>query len=110
MAAAAASWIEALGLPLREIEERYTRSEVALMAWRSQEQGHQMRLKMKTGGKPTLPVDSKVEHQIAALERFSEKLKKPLTDDEGMFTVKHQSGEDALKVFEMMGLQFPRIQ
>lgn len=35
--AATASWLESLKLPMREVNRRYTRSELGIMAWRSGE-------------------------------------------------------------------------
>ena len=41
--AAAASWMESSKLPLREVRKRYTKSELAIMAWRSGEVASNMR-------------------------------------------------------------------
>lgn len=39
--------MEQFGLPLREIKDRFTRSELVLIAWRSQEQNYHFKRKMK---------------------------------------------------------------
>lgn len=41
--------MESMKMPYREIEEKFTRSELAVMAWRSQEIAFQMRPKDDTG-------------------------------------------------------------
>lgn len=105
--------MESLGLSLREIEEKYTLSEIGLMAWRSQEQAYQMRSKLKD--KPSLSApstrvaDPDVDKRIAAIDAIEQHLGAPLEDDKGRFSVKGQTGETALKVFAALGLNFPTM-
>jgi hypothetical protein len=96
--------MEALGLPLRDIEAKYTISEVTLMAWRSQEQGHQMRARSDKARKSVAHTHTPESNKrIQHLEQLSDTMDKPLVDKDGDFTLKHQSGEDAAKFLAAMG-------
>jgi hypothetical protein len=101
--------MEALNLPLRAIEEKYTLSEIALMSWRSREQGYQMRKKTNLpprenkDNKQQVASESHGDKRIENLESFFDKLKKPVETDSGDFTLKNQTGEDAARVLSMIG-------
>jgi len=96
-------------MPLRDIEDKYTLSEITLMAWRSQEQAYQMRSKMAAAraNTPRKAIDAgpvnKNEQRITGLEQVAESFDKPLEDSKGNFTLKHQSGENAAKFLASMG-------
>jgi len=66
-----ASWVEMFHIPMREIEKQFTRSELMLIAWRSQESFQAMRKKFKN---PT----------AEAGQRVPFKLKQPTPEDYGV--------------------------
>lgn len=49
--AAAAGWMDTFKLPMREIRKKYTRSELALMAWDSREKSANLSKRYRSGRK-----------------------------------------------------------
>lgn len=105
--------MEALGMPLREIEEKYTKSEVILMAWSSQEQGFQMRQKTQQHAAKPKPDGHTPPQRIAEINKQAENvmqivehLDKAPVDKDGYFSLKNLKGDDALRVLAAKGFSF----
>lgn len=115
--AAAASWLEAFKLPMREIRKRYTKSEMAILAWRSQEVGYNMRStnqpKPRTdanlAGKPAfngVPPVLSTEAEQALEERLGPLAVKlgEIEDEHGM-DFRKLTGAEALQYMDSMGIR-----
>ena len=88
-------------MPLREIEEKFTRSELVLMAWRSQEQHWNFKEKVHHGeGKfPTMPKAGKKRKEY--LDGIGpERMPDEFFDEHGDFNLSKVTGEKARQYFE----------
>jgi hypothetical protein len=66
MVAAAASYIDMFKLSLREIRKRFTKSEMAISAWRAEEQYVDMHKRLKKNDVPSPPLKLQVDIAQAA--------------------------------------------
>ena len=109
--ASAASQMEAMRLPLRELRKRFTKSELFVMAWRSSEISYNMDAKMPklntvpsaefvAGLSEAVATDQerRIESQIGG---FADKI----TDDTGDLTLKKLTGKQVMTYMAAMGIQ-----
>lgn len=122
--------IEMLAMPLEEIRERFTWSEIVLMGWRSQEQSYKMKRRMNRSpqDKREMTEDEweKFEIREAGQKKTVERPKswgrKPkkeydghvpeglpdrFYDEEGEVNLSKVELKDALKYLNGMGFKFP---
>jgi hypothetical protein len=90
-------------MPLREIEERFTRSELVILAWRSQEQHYNLQKDMpkksKKGKRKMVYGPDDIGPQGMPDEFFNE---------DGEIDLRKVKGEDARRYFEMkLGIPMP---
>lgn len=98
--AAAVSYIEAFKLPLREIRQRYTKSEMYLTAWRAEEQYVEMHKKMAKADKP--PKDGEESDADAAPE-----VEDVVEGGDVELDLSKMKGKDALAYMVRAGLMAP---
>lgn len=95
--------IETFQIPLREIEEKFTRSELVIMAWRSQEMHYNLQKDMpkknKKGKRRMAYGDSDIGPDGMPDEFFN---------DDGEIDLSKVKGEDARRYFEArLGIPMP---
>lgn len=109
----AASVIELLQLPLREIRSRYTKSEMVILAWRSMEQYQQTKRQMKkarqgvgSGVKYETKEEGKPEKMRKYYEpgQIPEGLPDKFFDEEGGINLSKVTGEEAAKYLNLIGI------
>jgi hypothetical protein len=95
-------------MPLREIEERFTKSDLAIVGWRSQETSYLMDKKMKHGNAAVGPGEEAHEHfndpnlPTGLPGKFFDK-------QTGELDLRGVTGEDALKFLRMQGVNVPFV-
>ena len=100
--------MEAFCLPLNEINDRFTWSEVVLMGWRSQEQSQQFKKKGVAKGWEE-PVEApKRRKQYDG--HVPDNLPDRFFDEEGAVNLSKVSLKDALKYMNLQGFKFPMVQ
>jgi hypothetical protein len=104
-----ASWVEMFHMPMKEIEKRFTRSDMTLIAWRSQETSAQMRKRMKDSASKAPPktITSGREHTYAMIP---EGLPENFYNEENEVDLSKVSSEEALTYFKSFGIYIPVIQ
>jgi hypothetical protein len=97
--AAAAAQIEMFGCPMREIEKRFTKSALALLAWRSMEQAAAMEKRMESGssGKGSSKTSS---HGVP----------KHLLNESGELDLRKATHKEVMKLFGSRGIRIPVIR
>jgi hypothetical protein len=98
-----ASWIETFQCPMSEIEERFTRSELAVVAWRSQETYHQMSAKMKKHEQNS-PGQKYDERGV-----LPEGLPDKFFNEAGEVDLRQVTGAEAWKFMQAQGIKLPII-
>lgn len=116
--AAAASWMEALHLSSREIRNRFTKSDIAIMGWRSREVSANMRSKtLRTAPSPSkidgtgYPLMEDVEHD-AVLKGIEDRLGDvvyKMTDEKGEIDLRRLTGEEAVQYMNAIGIPVMRM-
>ena len=99
--------MEQFGIPLREIGEKFTKSEIVLIAWRSQEQHHYFKKRMKKLDKGD---DISDERQVTSGKRRKqyadgigpERMPDEFFDENGDFNLSKVEGEKARRYFEQV--------
>lgn len=114
--------MEAFQLPLREIQEKFTKSELVIMGWRSAEMSYKMRLKMKrTEPPPDEPDDGEVDRpRFAETERPRRVKRKEyadadvpanlpdrMIDEEGEVNLSKSTLRDAVQYMNAIGIKMP---
>ena len=104
--ASLAAQIEMFGLSKREIEEKFTRSETILLAWRSMEisAGFEKQAKDMRGG---LPPTNPRKHTDG---RLPENLPAHFYNEEGEIDLRKVTGEEAYKFMMSQGIKLPVIR
>jgi hypothetical protein len=112
-AAAVASWMESLKMPMREIRETYTKSEITVMSWRSQEMALNMRSKYhqppNDGARgPQMPgnISPQLDYsgEYTGLEQnLGPEIVAKLAKEEDV-DLRSMSGEEALRYMRCMGI------
>lgn len=100
--------MELLHLPLREVKQRFTKSEMFILAWRSSEQYHQMmkRLKETETGKKTPRKGGKFRKENPLLP---DNLPDECFDEEGDLNLSKLPGEKAARYLNALGWRVPII-
>ena len=102
--AAAASWIESYKMPLREIRRRYTRSEMFIAGWRSQEMAANMHRSFHRNAVAPMP-----EQQNAAEDALEQRLGPTLLekgiDESGEVDLRNLTGDEALRFMGSFGIK-----
>lgn len=80
-------------LPLREIEAKYCKSEIFIVAWRSQETVYQMNKKFKDIDKHQKDVSEEVEVEV-----------------DGDLDLRKMKSKDVFNYFSSIGLNFPIME
>lgn len=114
--AAAASWMNDLKMPLREIHARYTKSELAILAWRAGEVSHTIasRTSQSRGGTFTPQQTSSQrefalpESDMADLERRLGPVAYKLENEKGQVDLRQLTGEEAMIYMRSLGIQMGR--
>lgn len=89
-------------MPLREIEERFTKSELVLMAWRSQEMHHNLQKDMPKKKK------GKKGNKYSADDIGPEGMPDEFFDENGEINLSKVKGEQARRYFEQrLGIPMP---
>jgi hypothetical protein len=114
--AAAASWMEALNMPSREIRRRFTRSDMAIMGWRSAEMSANMR--DKTVQLPS-SMDGEVQHSKfesvdhdTVLKNIEDRLGGivyKMVDERGEIDLRKLTGEEACTYLNVIGVPVIRM-
>lgn len=86
-----------------EIEERFTKSELGIVSWRSQETYHQMSVKMKKNAPPMVPG---VQTQKGIIP---EGLPKKFFNAEGEVDLRQVTGVEAWNFMRAQGITLPMI-
>lgn len=114
--AAAASWIETFKLPLREIRKRFRKSELILMAWRSQEISANMdklhsntTQQSGTGYKgdyvnPNNIIETEDGYILPEGTNNGIKIPKRFFDEEGELNLSKVTGDEAVTYLNALGL------
>lgn len=95
-----AAQVEMFGLSKRDIEKKFTRSEMALLAWRSQEIAAQ--LEKSTESSATVPPKRRYSNA-----QLPEGLPDRFFNEEGEIDLRQVPGEDAYKFLALQGMQLP---
>jgi hypothetical protein len=127
--------METFSMPLHEIEERFTKSEIYMLAWRSQEQHHHFKKKMKDvdKGNPRQPRHAEggvSRHKYASGDEIPEGLPEKFYAQEvirdsrinpktgegyviatpGEINLSQVTGAEARRYMAAIGMPFPEIR
>lgn len=99
-------------MPLREIEAQFTRSEMHMLAWRSQEQYWQMKDKFKETEKTSGQLDIPMPHKGSKNRKeYDGKVPTNLPDhfynEQGEIDLRQVTGDEAYRFFQMQGIRLP---
>jgi hypothetical protein len=110
--------MEALHLSSREIRNRFTKSDIAIMGWRSREVSANMRSKtLRTAPSPSkidgtgYPLMEDVEHD-AVLKGIEDRLGDvvyKMTDEKGEIDLRRLTGEEAVQYMNAIGIPVMRM-
>lgn len=100
------SLVETFQMPLREIKERFTWSEIVLMGWRSQEQTQELKSKTPAGMKGAREVSDKPRKGYAYGE-IPENLPDRFFNEEGEVDLSKVKGRDAVQYLAAIGIHVP---
>ena len=104
-------------MPMREVRARFTKSELAILAWRSAEIGAKMKAKTNSVPNPAhnrfnipfVPRQSVIEDaRIARIEEQLGDLGDKITDADGEVDLRRLTGPEALRFFSALGISFGR--
>ena len=104
--AAAASWMESLKMPLRDIYKKYTKSEMAMQGWRSSEIAHNMsehhaRRNDRAEGAPNAPSGYVSDAESALERRLGADLVNKLDED---LDFRKLTGDEVVRFMGAMGV------
>jgi hypothetical protein len=91
-------------MPLYEIEERFTKSDLAIVGWRSQETSYQMDKKMKQGSANAGPSDRHFNDPSLPTN-----LPEKFFNKDGELDLRQVTGAEALKFLHLQGVNVPFI-
>jgi len=101
-----AAQIELFGMGKREIEKKFTRSEILLMSWRSQEMSYLM--KKQTDGIMSSAQQKAQRHRGKPLSgEIPEGLPDHFFNEEGEIDLRQVTGEEAYKYMSSIGIKLP---
>jgi hypothetical protein len=98
--AAAASWLENYKVPLREVKRLYTRSELFISAWRSQEMSWNMKQSTKKNER-LLPEQTAAEDALE--QRLGDLVQKGVNED-GEVDLRNLTGPEMQKWLGAFGI------
>lgn len=116
--AVAASWMESTKLPLREVKKRYTKSDMAIMAWRSSETAYNMKKSIMApvsqAQRQNYTQPDRPEMRSAISNRDLELLEQRLgpvaikleEQGDGEFDLGKLTGDEALHFMNSLGIPF----
>lgn len=94
--------METFQLPLSEIEERFTKSELMIVGWRSQETAYQMDLQMKKGSSAVgPPQEARAMYNDPTLPT---NLPAKFFNKDGEVDLRQVTGPEALKFLHLQGI------
>ena len=108
-------------MPTREIRQKFKKSEIAIMAWRSSEMAKNMETSYTSGmGKSdgTVPVSSSItegiqaggERDFAILEeKMGDVVVNNMVNAEGDVDLRRLTGDQAIRYLSAMGLMVPMV-
>lgn len=107
--------MEVFQLPLREIQEKFCKSELVLMGWRSQEQSYKMRLKLDRPSEEEESVEQSVIEEPRRRRGkktyydadVPEGLPDRLYNEEGEVDLSKGTLKDAVKYMNAIGIKIP---
>ena len=100
--------MEMFCLPFGEIEERFTRSELIFLAWRSQEQHYQFKKKLKKSTRGSSTQEESVDRpHYGPGDVIPEGLPDEYFNEEGEVDLSKVTGAQARKYLEHIGMPFP---
>lgn len=100
--------MEMFALPFGEISDRFTRSELVLMAWRSQEQHHQFKKKMKRTTSKNFGTETEgKKRKVYEDAETPEGLPDEYFNDEGEVDLSQVTGSQARQYLAHIGMPFP---
>jgi hypothetical protein len=120
---AIASWMDNLKLPIREIENTYTLSELVMMSWHSRLQNYNMSKRFahnkatpKLGDGKTVTIDSNRKYNPNGVRETEDSyilpeginqgvpIPKKFFDEEGNFDLRRASGMEAVTYLRRLGI------
>jgi hypothetical protein len=104
--------MEALNMPSREIRRRFTKSDIAVMSWRSAEVSANMRDRtLRTPRLPSkmdgsgYPLESEAyQKQLDAIEARLGGIVYKMTDDKGEIDLRRLTGDEAVTYMQALGV------
>jgi hypothetical protein len=96
------------GLSKRELEEKFKKSELVILAWRSQEMSHNLSEKTKDMGQGQGQRTSKGKRRVQD-PSIPEGLPDKFFDENGEVNLSKVSGEEAWRYLSMQGIRLPVI-
>lgn len=102
--------MEAFKIPMREVRRRFTKSELATVAWRSAEMAHNMTSKTRQSSQQRATgqqtEDTGVpDSAVSALERRMGPIADKLANKEGEVDLRQLTGSEALHFMGAMGIR-----
>lgn len=100
-------------MPLHEINERFTKSELFMMGWRSQEQHFHFKNRMKKFDKPRgdgrqfNPPDKR--NRYGSYDVIPENLPEHFYNEDGEVDLSKVTGREAKRYMASIGMPFPEI-
>ena len=117
MLTAAASWVDKFNSPMREIKEKYTKSDLTILAWQSKLQTYNMTKGMKSTNKVSVSSDQDEETVAPAGIKETEEayvlpagvnngvpIKKKFFDKDGEIDLRQVTGEEAAAYIRGVGI------
>lgn len=111
--------MEMFQAPLREIQDRFTKSELVILGWRSAEQAYKMRLRMhrpskdEDDDKPVFEGEAKTEAKAEGKKKTyadadtPENLPDRFYDEEGEVNLSKTTLRDAVQYMNAIGIKMP---
>lgn len=99
--ASMAAQLEMFGLSKRELEKKFTRSELVLLAWRSQE----ISASLDASAKP--PQENRAKKRFYFDAQVPEGLPDKFFNADGEIDLRQVSGEEAYKYMSSIGVKLP---
>lgn len=105
-------------LPMREIKRKYTKSELAVLAWRSQELAHNMSQHSKRASRQPFVGAGRMRYQepptvddviISSIEKRLGPIADKITGDDGDVDLHRLTGAEAHAFFSSLGVGFGAI-
>lgn len=103
--------METFAMPLSELKERFTKSELFMIGWRSQEQHFHFKKRMKKidkgRGTESHTEEGGYKKRYGSLDIIPENLPDRFFNEDGEVDLSRVTGREALKYMELQGMPFP---